>query len=77
MRRQLPANVLEKLAQPRPAVPASEMEEIARDDTVKPSVPNSGYVSEFAAATQRGREQITSDAGKSGEKLFPPARQVV
>jgi len=62
---------MEELAREAPAADPAEFEKLAQAN----QVPNCGYVREAQAATARGREQMA--AARSGERNFPPARQVV
>lgn len=62
----------EKFTTPTPPQDAATMERLA---THGRGMPQQGYVKEVAAATNRGREIM--DAGKRGERNFPPAREVV
>jgi hypothetical protein len=64
----------ENNAQPTPPAPARDFERLA---THERGIPRQGFVKEIEAATQRGREQIAADAGRRGERVFPPAREVV
>ena len=64
----------EKLSAPTPSAPPRDFERLATHDR---GIPQQGYAKEIEAATQRGREQIAADAGRRGERVFPPAREVV
>jgi hypothetical protein len=64
----------EKNVQPTPPAEPSKFEQLA---TRGRGIPQQGYAKEIEAATQRGRERIAADAGRRGERVFPPAREVV
>ena len=61
----------EKNAQPTPPAPARDFERIANAN----ALPSVGYAREFQNAEQRGRDIM--EAGRRGERNFPPAKQVV
>jgi hypothetical protein len=62
----------EKFTTPTPPAEPREFEKLASNAKALPQV---GYAREFPNAEQRGREMM--DAGRRGERNFPPARQVV